>query len=840
MLSAPGETEPITRPQSRIRGTARLPAFAVLLVTLLGSVLPSFGQTFVSQFTGMNGPTFVALDTRAGTTWLYVSEHGSVPNPPSPTPPPNGGRILRFNLTTGSTTPQVVANRGTSNGQFISPDGIVVDPATGDIFVADRFRNRVERLSVNQTSGAGTFVMGWGSSTAGAADEMHGPVGLARDAAGAIYVAEHGDTNGGNVNPNVVAKYTVSGTTATRVWRLGNGFNVPYGVTVSGSSLFISDGFNERIQIWDLNGNSTGAVSLPGIIPLGLSTEATGIWVAESSGNGGGATQRVEKRSLTGAATGVSFGTSGSGSGQFSLPFHAVLDSSTNRLYVADYGNNRVQVFTIGAATPTDTTAPTVAGFSAGAASGTSVPFTVTFSEAVTGVAATAFTATGGGSSVTSVTGSGTTYTVNVNFTGTSGTVTLALNGTANTSIRDAANNFYAGGGTTSATFTITPPVAAAGPSPTLTGWVLDTATATNQNATFVVTFSEAVTGVDASDFAITRTGTTNGSVTGVTGSGTTYRVAFFYDGTLGFTGTIQMGIRTSGTGITGASGNAFLGNGVTASAAIPVNNAPVVEGILPTVTSFTVGAASGSSVNFTVTFSETVTGVDASDFFVTPTGTATGTVGAVTGSGTTYTVPVAFSGSGTIQLTVVGGASANIRDAATNWFAGGGSSGSTVFTLPTVGNPPVVTNQTVTGVMGTAITPVTVTATNSPTSFSAPGLQAYGLAINASGVISGTPTALASGVSIPVTATKLASDLIRGHFEPAHQQHVLAAVNGPDGAHAAEHKPFAQKTDDRTDIDGAAPPLDLPEEPRAGQRRRCRGDVQEDHRTRADHEGAG
>jgi hypothetical protein len=45
---------------------------------------------------------------------------------------------------------------------------------------------------------------------------MHGPLGLARDAAGAIYVTEHGDVDGGTVTPNVVAKYTVTATTATR------------------------------------------------------------------------------------------------------------------------------------------------------------------------------------------------------------------------------------------------------------------------------------------------------------------------------------------------------------------------------------------------------------------------------------------------------------------------------------------------------------------------------------------------------------------------------------------------------------------------------------------------
>src|SRR3954468_25079685 len=77
MLSAPGETLPITQTQSRIRGITRLPAFVVLLVTLLGSALPSFAQTWLANVPlpgDFIGPTFVALDTTRG--FLYISEHG--------------------------------------------------------------------------------------------------------------------------------------------------------------------------------------------------------------------------------------------------------------------------------------------------------------------------------------------------------------------------------------------------------------------------------------------------------------------------------------------------------------------------------------------------------------------------------------------------------------------------------------------------------------------------------------------------------------------------------------------------------------------------------------------
>jgi len=58
------------------------------------------------------------------------------------------------------------------------------------------------------------------------------------------------------------------------------------------------------------------------------------------------------------------------------------------------------------------------------------------------------------------------------------------------------------------------------------------------------------------------------------------------------------------------------------------------------------------ASVDFTVTFSESVTGVDTSDFSLTTTNTASGTVSNVAGSGDTYTVTVnSLTGDGTLRL---------------------------------------------------------------------------------------------------------------------------------------------------------------------------------------------
>jgi Zn-dependent metalloprotease len=78
----------------------------------------------------------------------------------------------------------------------------------------------------------------------------------------------------------------------------------------------------------------------------------------------------------------------------------------------------------------------------------------------------------------------------------------------------------------------------------------------------------------------------------------------------------------------------------------------------------------SALSVDYTVTFSETVTNVDMSDFALTTTGLTGTTITEVSGSGAVYTVTVdTGSGSGTIRLDVVDDDS--IRDASDNPLGG-------------------------------------------------------------------------------------------------------------------------------------------------------------------------
>ncbi len=87
------------------------------------------------------------------------------------------------------------------------------------------------------------------------------------------------------------------------------------------------------------------------------------------------------------------------------------------------------------------------------------------------------------------------------------------------------------------------------------------------------------------------------------------------------------------------------------------------------------------ANVNYTVTFSEAVTGVGTTDFTITKTGTVTfASVASVSGSGTTYTITInTGSGDGTIRLDVVN--DTTVRDLSNNALGSGFVAGQ-VYTI--------------------------------------------------------------------------------------------------------------------------------------------------------------
>ncbi|MFM0142933.1 Ig-like domain-containing protein [Paraburkholderia sp. RL18-085-BIA-A] len=114
----------------------------------------------------------------------------------------------------------------------------------------------------------------------------------------------------------------------------------------------------------------------------------------------------------------------------------------------------------------------------------------------------------------------------------------------------------------------------------------------------------------------------------------------------------------------------------------IDVVDAPGITSIERAASASATVPTAASSVNYTVTFSQAVTGVDASDFALTTTGNAGGTIASVSGSGDSYTVTVAgISGDGTLRLDL-NGSGTGIQSGSGVGLIGGAFTSGQTFTL--------------------------------------------------------------------------------------------------------------------------------------------------------------
>jgi hypothetical protein len=286
--------------------------------------------------------------------------------------------------------------------------------------------------------------------------------------------------------------------------------------------------------------------------------------------------------------------------------------------------------------------APTVTINQAGAQAdptGTSpINFTVVFSEAVTGFTTgdVLLSGSAGGSLVGTVTGGPTTYNVAVTGMTTSGSVVASVPaGVAkNGGLEDNVASTSTDNTVAWESISVTINQAGSQVDPTSTSPIH-----------YTVVFSQAVSDFTNGDVAIS--GTAGGSKTAVvSGSGTTYDVAISGMSTSGTViATIPAGAATSGVASSLASTSSD--NTVTWGVGVTINQAAGQAD--PTTT---------SPVNFTVIFSDNVTGFATGDVSFAGS-TAGGTlVGTVTGSGNTYNVAVTgMTSSGTIVATVPAGA---------------------------------------------------------------------------------------------------------------------------------------------------------------------------------------
>ena len=272
------------------------------------------------------------------------------------------------------------------------------------------------------------------------------------------------------------------------------------------------------------------------------------------------------------------------------------------------------------------------------------VNFDVTFSEPlVSGVDTGDFaTAVSGltATSVQTVSLGPTTYRVTVN-TG-SGQGTLRLDVLANGTMLDTAGNPLA------AAFDTGPHYDIDHVAPAVSSVVrLDPNPTAAATVRYTVTFSEAVTGVDKSDFSLDAVGPTGASVLLVTGSGDTYTVTI---ATGSGDGRLRLDVLDNNTI------NDTVGNSTATT--FSGGQTYIVNRADPTVLSIVraePNPTSESTVDFTVTFSEPVSGLDAGDFALSVTGLTGTSVAAVAGLDQVHTVTAnTGAGDGTLRLDLV------------------------------------------------------------------------------------------------------------------------------------------------------------------------------------------
>ncbi|WP_369062260.1 Ig-like domain-containing protein [Caulobacter sp. 73W] len=243
-------------------------------------------------------------------------------------------------------------------------------------------------------------------------------------------------------------------------------------------------------------------------------------------------------------------------------------------------------------------------------------------------------------------------------------------------------------------------------------------------SASYTVTFDQSVTGVDAGDFVLTATGTADGVINNVTGSGGVYTVTV---GSVSGDGTLRLDLKSSGTGIAASSGGA-IASGFTSGQSYTLDHtAPAATSVIvPANSSY----RAGSSLDFTVNFNEAVTvdttnGTPALSLTLDIGGTRQATY--VSGSGTSALV---------FRYTVQSG------DADTNGVALGGSIALNSGTIrDTAGNAAALTLNNIGGLSGVLVD------TTSPTNKAVSVVFSSDTGSNPSDLVTKTATQTVSGL---------------------------------------------------------------------------------------------
>ena len=231
-------------------------------------------------------------------------------------------------------------SEGSGDGEFLRPRGVTTNST--HIFIADTGNHRIQIFD-DMGNYAGQF--GSISSDFGTIDDgtFNAPIGIATNSTH-LFVSDSGNNRVQvfDFNGNFVAKFGSSGS--------GDGqFFSNRGITANNTHIFVADAGNHRVQIFDFNGNFVAKFggTGPGFRgsgngtdqfrnPQGITANSTHLFVADADNH------RVQIFDHTGTFV-SQFGGEGNGTGQFDNPVGITIHSTT--LFVTDRDNHRVQVF---------------------------------------------------------------------------------------------------------------------------------------------------------------------------------------------------------------------------------------------------------------------------------------------------------------------------------------------------------------------------------------------------------------------------------------------------------------------------------------------------------------
>jgi sugar lactone lactonase YvrE len=250
-------------------------------------------------------------------------------------------RVPTINTIAGNGTAGYSGDSGpATSAELNGPYGLVED-AADNLYVAEPGNNRIRKIAGGTgiiTTFAGDGTAGYsGDNDAATSAELNLPAGVAVDSAGNLYIADTGN--------NVIRKVNMSGTITTVAGNNAEGYSgdggqatnatlyAPSGVAVdSTGNLYIADTDNNRVRM---------VAAATGII-----TTIAGTGTAGYTGDNGAATSATLNKPA------------------------AVVEGSTNLLYIVDTGNNAVRMVS------TTGTITTIAGTGSAGYSGDGGPAT--------------------------------------------------------------------------------------------------------------------------------------------------------------------------------------------------------------------------------------------------------------------------------------------------------------------------------------------------------------------------------------------------------------------------------------------------------------------------------